>query len=120
MTNTGPDAATGISIDDELLLDYDPAAAVGATIIWAEDPIELPPDTEFTVLQPEIDRSRAEISLPDLPAGQAHTLRFWTITFWSAAVDATINLVNTADASLATIDTNAFNNSAAVTVPLNP
>lgn len=120
VTNTGPDAATGISIDDELLLDYDPAAAVGATIIWAEDPIELPPDTEFTVLQPEIDRSRAEISLPDLPAGQAHTLRFWTITFWSAAVDATINLVNTADASLATIDTNAFNNSAAVTAPLNP
>ena len=120
VTNAGPDAATGISIDDELLLDYDPAAAVGATIIWAEDPIELPPDSEFTVLQPEIDRSRAEISLPDLPAGQAHTLRFWTITFWSAGVDATINLVNTADASLATIDTNAFNNSAAVTVPLNP
>ena len=42
VTNAGPDAATGISIDDELLLDYDPAAAVGATIIWAEDPIELP------------------------------------------------------------------------------
>jgi Domain of unknown function (DUF1929)/Domain of unknown function DUF11 len=120
VTNTGPDTATGILIDDELLLDYDPAAAVGATIIWGEDPIELPPNTEFTVQQPEVDRSRAEISLPDLEAGQGHTLRFWTVTFWSAQVNATVELVNTADSSVATIDSNAFNNSAAATAPLNP
>lgn len=120
VTNNGPDPATGILINDELLLDYDPAVATGGTIIWGEEPIELPVDTEFTVQQPAFDRSRAEISLPDLEPGQAHTMRFWTVTVWGAEVNAMVNLVNTANANVMTIDPDSLNNSAAATAPLNP
>ncbi len=121
VTNAGPDQATGIEIDDELLLDIDPTSGAGATIIWGEDPIDLPQDAVFTVSQPDVDRSRADISLPDLDAGQSHSLRFWTVSYWfTAAPDATVDLVNTASVSVVTIDANALNDSATDTAALNP
>ena len=118
--NTGPALASGIEVADELELEFEETSTVGATIIWGEDPIVLPPGADFVVSQPELTRSQAAITLPDLNPGDAHTLRFWTISYWATTSNAPIDLVNSADVSTSSIDSNPLNNSASVTVVLQP
>jgi hypothetical protein len=120
VTNSGPDRATGIEIEDQLVIEATPEPALGATLIWDEDPIDLPLGATFMVSQPAADVSRAEITLPDLEAGQAHSLRFWTISTWLGTPESQVTLTNRAEADVATIDTNTVNNSATESVGLNP
>ncbi|MEM6962211.1 MAG: DUF11 domain-containing protein, partial [Myxococcota bacterium] len=118
--NTGPDPATGIEIDDELRIEFEETSTDGATLIWGEDPIDLPLDAEFVVSQPDVDRSRAEIALPNLGPGESHTLRFWTVSYWIATADDPINLLNQAEVETSSIDSNPLNNTASATVGLQP
>ncbi|MEM1143752.1 MAG: galactose oxidase-like domain-containing protein [Pseudomonadota bacterium] len=118
--NTGPDPATGIEIDDELRIEFEETSAVGATLIWGEDPIDLPLDAEFVVSQPDVDRSRAEIALPNLGPGESHTLRFWTVSYWVATADDPIDLLNRAEVETGSIDSNPLNDTASASVGLQP
>lgn len=120
ITNSGPDPVTGIEVTDTLRLDFDPATTAGATIIWGEDPIDLPAGTVFTVSQPDLALSRADVTLPGLNPGGTHTLRFGTLSFWYTFDNGAVNLVNEAEVGGVTLDANPLNNSATQTVGLNP
>lgn len=120
VVNLGPDPASGLEVADELRIEFDEQTAIGATLIWGDGPIELPAGSDFMVSQPDITRSRADITLPDLPPGATHSMRFWTVSVRINQSDDPITLINEAEVATTTIDANPLNNTASETLSLVP
>jgi hypothetical protein len=122
VTNSGPDMATNIVLEDTLVLDL-VGEVLGEALIWAADPITLPAGAEILeVNQIDPQTSAIKVALPNLSAGESHEIAFWAFatTILLPGWSGTAVLRDTAHVESAVIDTAQNNNSITVEVQLAP